>query len=189
MSHLRYGFLATGMSELIAHCVKGQDVWDLGAGSDLAHTKNMLKLGARSVTAVEKAELYDDTVIPRGATLIRSYSNSVQLPETGIDVAFLAFPQNTNLPGLVSILEQSRIIIYLGSNTDATACGNMNLYLHFLQRDVLATIPNRRNSLIVYGARSDIHAKPRRPLPEEWAGLHPDEMFSFEEAVAAVLRR
>ena len=63
------------------------------------------------------------------------------------------------------------MVIYVGSNTSGNSCGTNALFAHFRERDVLAYVPERRNTLIVYGLR----------LPEPRALVHWEEHPSLFE--------
>jgi len=142
-----------------------------------------VRLGARKVIAIDKESM------PPASPSIETRQirfHEIRPPEGGIDVAFLGWPQNTSLSGLTELLVVSRKVIYLGSNTGGSACGNPGLFTHFFARQVLGHIPHTRNSLIVYGMG---RTTPRQPLPEEWAALNPDHMWSLEEATEAVRER
>ena len=180
-----FGVMTQEMTHALVPHVRGRVVWDLGAGF-LTHTRDLVsRYGAASVVAVDKEEMPEPTS-PK-VSLVRSYFHDLVLPEGGIEVAFLAFPQNTPLYGLVDILEQSQKVVYFGSNTDGTSCGDKDLFQHLRTREVLSHVPNLRGSLVVYG---DEHPGWRRGLvPEEWAALHPEKMWSFEEACEAVSSR
>lgn len=175
---MAYGLLTPEMGEILRPHIAGVEVWDLGAG-DLVYSRRLLALGAKSVVAVDKSEMPEDPTVKR----VWAYFKDVAVPEGGIAVALVAWPQNTPLHGLVDILTRCRKVVYLGSNTDGNACGNTGLFSHFLSRQVLAHVPYRRNSLVVYG---EMTAESRHPLPEEWAALHPETMWGFDDAVAAV---
>lgn len=177
-----FGVLTQEMTHALVPHVRGRVVWDLGAGFLLHANDLVTRYGATSVVAVDKEEMPEPTS-PK-ITRVRSRFHDLTLPKEGIEVAFLAFPQNIPLPGLVEVLRRSQRVIYFGSNTDGTACGDKNLFGHLREREVLSHVPHPRNSLIVYGEE---HPGWRRALvPEEWAALHPEKMWSFEEACSAL---
>lgn len=171
------------MMESIPQYVLGKVVWDLGAG-DLWHSKLLVALGATGVIAVDKEEI-PPSPDPRIHTT-RKYFDAVSAPPNGIDVAYLAWPINhAHIPGLGRLLSQSRTVIYIGSNTGGSACGGPSLMAHLASRSVLAHIPDPQNSLIIYGE----WAGERDLLPEEWAALHPERMWTLEEATGATAVR
>lgn len=170
-----FGVVTKEMDYALVPHVRGRVVWDLGAGF-LTHAKRLLELGASEVVAVDKEEMPDPSS-PR-ITRVRSHFTDLVVPDGGIDVAFLAFPQNTTLHGLISILERSQVVVYFGSNTDGTACGDVTLFEHLRGRGVLSHVPGRRGSLVVYGGPC---LGMRALVPEEWAALHPERVWSFDE--------
>jgi hypothetical protein len=91
-----------------------------------------------------------------------------------IEVAHLAWPVNHHSPGLLAVLRALPVVVYVGSNTSGNSCGTNALFAHFRERDVLAYVPERRNTLIVYGLR----------LPEPRAMVHWEEHPSlFDDGV------
>jgi len=157
-----YGELTPAMEQALVPHIAGREVWDLGAG-DFTYSLRLLELGAGKVVAVEK-ERSPRHRPPPSITAILAYFKDVEMPES-IDVAFVSWPQNTHLPGLVQLLERAKVAVYLGSNVDNSACGSGAMFTHFRDREVLASIPHRRNSFAIYGSA----CSPRPPLPDEWA--------------------
>jgi len=129
-------------------------VVDLGAG-DGERTLILLALGAASVLAVEKdpAPWYATPIL--GIESFRSQFRDARgkIRDRDIEVAHLAWPLNHDSLGLIDILEELRMVIYVGSNTSGNACGTQALFAHFNAREVLAYVPARANTLIVYGQR------------------------------------
>lgn len=181
---MSYGYLSDEMMGLLREHVAGAEVWDLGAGI-LGRSHELVYLGARKVIAIDKERMPPASPGTPIETR-RALFAEVQPPVGGIDVAFLGWPQNTSLVGLTELLVASRKVIYLGCNTGGTSCGNSSLFTHFYARQVLGHVPHARNSLIVYGGW---RTGPRRPLPEEWAALHPEHMWTLEEATEAIRER
>lgn len=174
-----YGLLLPEMEALLATHVRGRTVWDLGAG-DLTRSRQLIGLGAQAVVAVDKEAMPE----PGTRSILRMQTYFAQMPTQGaIDVAFLGWPQNGHLLGLLELLRTCRKVVYLGSNTDGSACGNTALYEHFLTREVLEYVPHHRNTFVVYGEGQG--ASRDRMLPEEWAALHQDSLWTLEEAVQA----
>lgn len=172
-----YGSLFPEMEALLAKHVRGRTVWDLGAG-DLSRSRQLIGLGAQSVVAVDKETMPE----PGTQAILRMRTYFAQIPTQGaIDVAFLGWPQNSQLLGLLELLDTCRKVVYLGSNTNGNACGNARLFEHLLTREVLEHVPHRLNTFIVYGERG---TTPRKMLPEEWAALQ-DRIWTLEEAQRA----
>lgn len=174
-----FGDMTPEMRGAISPHISGEVVWDLGAGN-LWHSKMLVALGATEVIAVDK-EMLPPVPDPRIHTL-SCYFDAMPVPLEGISVAYLAWPINHHhIPGLEWILSRSRRVVYIGSNTNGSACGGPGLMEHLATRSVLAHIPGVRNSLIIYGE----WAGERALLPEEWAALHPERMWTLEEATEA----
>jgi hypothetical protein len=162
-----YGVYTDEMKALVAELVRGKEVWDLGAGN-LSGTRMMLRMGAARVYAVDKEDFRLECT-PRNTTLLTCPFADLTLGDTEIDVALVAWPVNRSLPGLVSILERARTVVYLGSNVGGDACGWPGLFRYLAGRELLEEVPHRRNSLLVYGA----------PTEERFSGL-----LAVEEAAA-----
>lgn len=170
-----YGHLTSAQEALLAPFVSGREVWDLGSG-DGSWARFLLKLGASSIVAVDKAPLTKEAVHIHVITALFQ-----DIPPGPIDVAFLSWPSNNNLPGLIELLERARTVIYLGHNFEGTACGNVRLFQHLCGRKLLAYGPDRRNSLVVVGESLEDY---RVPTPEERAGLS-SEICSWPEHFSA----
>jgi hypothetical protein len=160
-----YGLITPAMQREIANQVDGHIVYDLGAG-DGYYSELLLESGAATVVAVEKEDRAQVFKIRRpDLKFVHAYFREVQVP-TGIDVAFLAWPQNAPLNGIVDLLGKSHTIIYLGQNSEkrGSACGNRSLYNYLRTREVLVEIQNEQNDFIVYGPGYTV-----RPLLREEA--------------------
>lgn len=169
-----YGKLSCAQADILRRHLGGRVVHDLGAGN-LGLTRRLLDLGALSVVAVDKERL-PRLRDPRIRCVSTTFEKCLDTP----DVAFVSWPSNRPLPGLVPLLHRAQLVIYLGKNTDGSACGHWTLFSSLLHREVLAYLPERENTMIVYG---DPGKTVREPLGEEMAALTMDEcMWGFEEA-------
>lgn len=183
---MNYGLVTPEMAVVIKGHVRGQEVWDLGAG-DLTYAHHLIRrYGVERVVAVDKGEMPKPR--RKAIHLVDKPFDQVQMPLAGVDVAFLSYPVNWHCPGLINLLRKSQKIIYLGSNTNGTACGDARLFQYLMCRQVLAHVPHSRNSLIVYGEEMAVPLA-RDTLPEEWAALHPEELWTLESATKATLLR
>jgi hypothetical protein len=148
---LSYGIITEDMEPTIAEAVAGHEVWDLGAG-DLGHAQHLLRLGASSIVAVDKE--YREGPVPDlpGIRIVSGYFADLAIPDR-IEVALVAWPVNYahTAWALLRILERAETVIYLGSNTSGNACGSPVLFQALTQRKLLAHVPHRRNTLLVYG--------------------------------------
>jgi hypothetical protein len=172
------------MRERIGAVVADQQVWDLGAG-DLTHARMLLDLGAQEVVAVDYSGLFRANLAawadPRIDGRVARF-HEVEAPPT-IPVAWVSWPFNHYLRGLVPLLQRSRQVIYLGANTDGSACGWADLFEHLIDRELLTEIPHRRNSLLIYGAQQE--GRQRRLAAEEFAATQMLQL-SLEQAQAMV---
>lgn len=160
-----YGTLTDEMQQSLGPFVHGKEVWDLGAG-DLEHAETLVALGATQVIAVDKTKM--PKPLSNRIRAIWTYFANLDVPASGIRVAFIAWPINYIMPELFPILEQSDVVVYLGSNTDGNSCGWKGLFHHLVTRELLVHIPHQRNTLIVVGKQLE---EPREPTWEELAGL------------------
>jgi len=96
------------------------------------------------------------------------------------DVIHLAWPSNYDT-GMIHLLGTVPVVIYVGKNTDGSACGTPNLFACLRWREVLAYVPRQQNTLIVYGA---IRKEPRKALyHEEMAGLDRDKVWEYSSTM------
>lgn len=160
----------------LAPHVKGRVVHDLGAG-DLVLAQLLVKQGAEKVVAVDRYTLPGEA--PAGIEVVEAYFEDYYEP---IDVAFMSWPVNW-VSGLHALAARARTAIYLGKNTDGSCCGDSILFHQLWQREVLAHVPDRPNTLIIYGPKFVT----RDMLPEERTHLDdPDTMWAYDELMAGV---
>jgi len=169
-----YGVLFEEQSVILGPYVQGETVYDLGCG-DLSLSYELLMLGAAHVVAVDK-ERCPRPKDPR-VELLRAYFHEVVASPK---VSFLSYPANYPMQGLLEILARSQTVVYLGRNTDGTACGTVAVFQHFLQRELLAYVPVRKNTMIIYGSYDPLR-EPRAPRGEELAALTKHRALSYDE--------
>jgi len=174
--HSSYGQLNDLQREAVRPYLQGKVVYDLGAG-DLLLSVELLALGALRVEALDKAPMPKPTD-SRINTTRAYFEDYFGRP---ISTSFLSWPANRDDFGLFRLVEQSDTVIYLGKNTDMTACGSPALFKRFLKREVLEYLPAFKNTLIVYGPR---RVSGRKPLGEEFAGIYNQTWFSYEQVEA-----
>ena len=178
---------------VIRSIVRDHTVVDLGAGLALPLTSRLLADSeARHVSALDKAFVdikppsSPATVAQAARFKVLPYAFSTfvrEFPANRFDVGLLSWPENSRLHGLVELLERCEHVALLCKTTDGSSCGFKALYEYLLERTLVASVPDKTNSLIVVGA---LRSRPRKPTPEEWAGLHWHAAGSFEQACAAV---
>lgn len=151
--------------------VEGRTVVDLGCGSG-ALAVTMAGMGATLVHAVDK------TLCPVEHPKVgvhQSYFNHWRCPE-GVEVAVLCWPQNYTLNGLTEILRAIPHVLYVGKNTDGTACGTPALFTYLSRRESLRCLPHRANVLIHYGPNE---RRERNLHHEELAAIWQDESHAY----------
>jgi len=171
MTFISIGKFNDEQEAVVRNFVAGYNVHDLGAGQ-LGMANQLSDLGAHTVTAVDKnyagnLDRYTDR--RPNVNLVGEYFEEYARHGHFIDVAFVCWPECYEQQGLVQLIHNVRTVIYLGSNFDGAACGSTEFWETMKRREVLAVVPDRWNSLIVYAGQKWIA---RRPLPEEYAGLH-----------------
>jgi len=168
-----YGRLNQKQRKTLTKFVRGKVVHDLGAG-DLELSSELLRLGASEVYAIDKEP--KPRVLPSRVHYKQDYFHNIRSP---LSTIFLAWPTNHDV-NLVPIVKQAEMVIYLGCNTGGTACGHTKLFKTFVQRELLAYEPDKKNSLVVLGKFVGL----RQPTGEELAGLNMSTScyYTFEEA-------
>lgn len=176
MTCIAMGKLNDEQEAVVRTFVQGMNVHDLGAGQ-LGMARKLVELGAHTVTAVDKdyegrLQLYQDR--PAQVSLVGETFEEYARHGHFIDVAFVCWPECYQQEGIVELINKVRVVIYLGSNFDGTACGCTDMWENLKRKEVLALVPSRWNSLIVYAGQKWIA---RRPVPEEYAALHRHEPY------------
>lgn len=174
-----YGVLTDEMRAAMAPRVKDHDLWDLGAG-DLRLSREMTAMGARVLAIDPRAP--DDPAIE---TIRGTYLDALpRLDITPPRVVLLSWPQTSDAPGLLEILSAVPVVIYLGANTNGSACGTPGLWAHLTTREVLAEVRTEHNDLLIYGAPCG----PRPLRPEEQAALSERVLRWYIDGVGSHLR-
>jgi hypothetical protein len=171
-----FGLLTKRMMECLPPFIADREVWDLGAG-DLDYANTLMHLGAAHVIAIDKSDRGGALRPKKGIEFRCALFRQVEPPPEGIGVAFVSWPVTYAITGLVDLVKRADVVIYLGSNMGGSACGPRELFEHLGQRELLAHVPHRQNSLLVCGGPCER----RTPTPEEYAALS-GEMMSFYEA-------
>jgi hypothetical protein len=170
---MSYGRLSAAQKNAIKMYVKDRRVHDLGSG-DFALSAVLHEMGAK-VTAVDYQTWEGGSRVPAGVEFVQSrFKDFVG----DIDVAFVSWPANNMNQGLVELLQKATKVIYLGKNTDGTACGNPELFRYLSTRRLHAYLPDRHNNLLVVGERL---REPRPLTGEELAGIDQSRVYSHQE--------
>lgn len=142
--------------------IVGQTVHDLGAGS-MGLSRELVQLGAAHVVAIDVDFGGNNRKLP---ATIQKVSCDFAEYDHPIDIAFTSWPLN-RWSGVEDLVDRARVVIYLGSNSDGNACGSELFWDILSRRRVIAHVPHRENTLIIYGAEPEY----RRYLPEEYAAV------------------
>lgn len=178
---MTYGTWTDEMAAAVRPVVEGRVVYDLGAGR-LGHSRRLVGMGASHVHAVDKERADDAWWRGKPITFIQSYYADLVVPDV-VEVAFLAWPTNHRLHGLIDILGRAERVVYLGSNCNGDACGWPGMWEYLRTREIEAHVPHAKNSLIVYGRHLG-GSERRPPVGEEFAGMS-ELLLGFDEAQRA----
>ncbi len=171
-----FGRLNDKQAQTVRRFVEGRTVHDLGAGS-LSLARDLIGLGAEKVVAVDCHFPERVRKTAKVEMVQRAFADFEGCPE----VAVVSWPVNWAGIGLAEIVARTPVVLYVGTNTGGTACGGDDLWDHLVTREVLAYVPDRENTLIVYGPN-----RATRPLyGEELAARNNDRMWMFDEAEKA----
>jgi hypothetical protein len=177
---MSYGVLFKKQKKALANYVAGHVVHDLGAG-DCSLAQELVALGATKVVAVDRRLMSGE--FPHGPQIElvgRDFATyATQMPQ--IDVAFMSWPDKRREPSLYFLIADAKTIVYLGKNTDGSMCGDPELFRELGKRKILHYLPERKNTLIIYGARVKT---PRDLRGEEIAGFTVHDQprpLTFEE--------
>lgn len=174
------GTLTTEQCSVLAAVVRGRVVHDLGAGSgELSDV--LIDLGAERVIAIDKD--WRGRQDPHKVEVHRCYFHDFDGPAP--DVAFLSWPVNWHVNGLIALLEKARLVVYLGTNTGGSACGWPGLFEHLLRRTIVVHAPDQRNTLTVYGPPCPLRA----PETGEEHAMLSHGIWSYEDAEARIRGR
>jgi hypothetical protein len=169
-----YGKPSQAQREALQPYVQGLHVHDLGAGTHPHYMAlELLALGATGVTAIDPKE----SLPPEDPRIQVVCASLLDLVGLAPDVGFVSWPPRT-AEGLLSILEATKTLVYLGKNTDGVSCGFPELFQLMTRRGLLAYVPDRQNCLIVLGGYLQ---GAREPTGEERAGMHSPSL-SYEES-------
>lgn len=153
--------------------VKDRSILDLGAGW-LEGSRAMLELGARDVLAVDRHSM----PAPGSSAITTRTVHFADLEETR-PVILASWIVNWPVD-IERHLMAAELVISVSKNTDGASCGYPQMWNLLRKREILLYLPERQNTLTVYGPK-EVH---RSPVGEELAATWPDHMrmFSFEEA-------
>lgn len=176
----------------LGKAIEGRDVHDFGCGVGV-FTRALEQLGPKSVVGIDKEHMAMELANKHMRTDITKFvcadfAEYAWDSSEAFDVGIISWPVNWRNLGLVQLLERCKTIIYIGKNTNSTACGGPELFEYLVTREVVEYIPAFTNVLCVYGAPCE----PRCLTGEEFAALsqwgrEPVD-YTMEEAEAAARR-
>jgi len=154
--------------------VRGDTVYELGCG-DLSLAK-LMATTAKWVHAADK----------HAPTSRRDHGRRVKVPilpnlsfywqafeklrwPKHLDCVVVSWPITDVVPGLLELVRRGFRVVYIGSNTRGSACGDHMLWLHLTKRALLHEVPDRHNCLHCYSLVT--HADPQFRSEEEVCGL------------------
>lgn len=153
--------------------VRGHKVYDLGAGS--CHlSRILLDLGASEVVAIDRNPKPDDLPYLPNLSYQQAYFHELDPITDGI--VFLSWPQQY-VQGLVRLVRQAPTLVYLGCNTDMSACAPTKFWEYIQWRSIKHHVPHKHNTLLVYGDELG----PRELVLEEIAGKDRTLIYHYEE--------
>jgi hypothetical protein len=182
-----FGKLNPRQQRVVSQHVRGKKVSDLGA-DDLSMAQELIDLGAYRVFAYDQHPMGEGTPKIWPDFSHRSFSELAPhfTPDWCGAAAMLSWPINTLGRGetyaLIQILRNCPKVMYLGKNTDGVCCGSDHLYHYLAFREVLDHVPDRQNTLVVYGEEREGR---REVLPEEIAGMMNRAIVSYAESKQA----
>ncbi len=175
-----YGILNVPQFCEVQRHVQGRVVYDLGCGN-LCLSQILVTMGASMVEAVDDDHHEIGWRSPHPQIrLHETRFNSEELAEERMETAFLSWPTGY-ANGLARLLLPVSKVIYLGSNCDSILCGPRDMWEQFAYRPLLAHIPARANTLLVYGP-AELELPRFPPQGEERARLEdPNRIYSYED--------
>lgn len=178
-----YGRLDQAQRVALAALVQGRRVHDLGSGTGVL-AKEIADLGASHVVAVDSAHHFFSFPHER----ITWRNQDFWDVKDEIDVAFVSWPSNDVDAAilLASLGRRSRTVVYLGKNTDGTACGAKPFFSMLLRRRLVIDLPSRYNCLVAVD--EPLSGPPRAPTSDEYAALCRDDAWITYEAANLTVR-
>ena len=168
---MTYWDMTIEQKSVLKEVIFGRTVLELGCGD--GSLAMWCAQHASHVTAVDR---YPDfpAIPPENITFKSLYFDAcVDLA----DVLLLSWPPNYNCNGLMHHVYKHATIAYLGKNTDGTACGSNEMWGTLVRRDLIKSVPDRKNTLLIYGKCLNWVASLRDE--EELAGLSNNGFFKY----------
>ena len=147
--------------------VKGETVYDLGCG-DLSLAR-LMATTAKQVEAVDK-ETPDWSDLPANLNFwANTFAEVAKKWPKHLDTVVTCWPQTTRMPGFTELVHRAFRVVYIGCNTDGSACGDHALWLNLTKRMLVHEVRDRPNCLHCYSLVT--HQDPQFRSEEEVCGL------------------
>jgi len=167
---VNYGTLTKAQAKALKPFIFNRVVTDLGAGN-CKLTLRIHQLGAAKTIAVDKEPKRTGA---KSFEYVQSYFHQYQ---EDIDVAFISWPVNWYVRGLLEAIKRAKTIVYMGTNFGGSTCGFLVLWQELAQREVLLHLPHPKSSLTIYSSKHTA----RVPLGEEQAALDTSRIYNFND--------
>jgi hypothetical protein len=151
---------------VLLNFVKNDRVFELGCG-DLSLAR-LMATRAKTVFAVDKQRPENLDNLPDNLQFFCNYYDELRLPEH-IDCVVACWPQTNKSEGFMAAIKRAFRVVYIGCNTDGSACGDYDLWLHLTKRMLYKEVRHERNCLHCYSLVT--HADPQFRSEEEVCGL------------------
>jgi hypothetical protein len=154
-----YGSLSAEMAAVLVKYVQGRIIWALGSGPTLSEPRLLIQAGAARVYAVDKARrgMHPEYLVHDRIVECRAYSDEFIHADPEVvskpDVVFMKWPDT--VARWAPVFAEAPIVIYIGCNRRATACGHPSVWQALFTRPILHVIEDEQNDLIVYGAPNE----------------------------------
>lgn len=172
----QWGRFSEEQQRVIKPFIRGRVIYDLGCGQGHLSVA-MAKLGAKRVVAVDGRCKRDRRQHPK-VEHMEAYFHEF---DCKVGTALVSWPLPGGDSDLAAIVSRVKTVIYLGCNLDGRLCGTPRFWDHVTWRSVLAHVPHKRNTLIVYGGACN----KRDLLPEEQGAMRESHIFRLTSAAAA----
>jgi len=158
--------MTIAQAKALRRYVTGVTVVDLGGGEG-HQALSLIRLGAKSVTLID--EYRYKFLKHLKLRVVKKTFNDAFKAQKHYGLAFISWPLNKTMPGLLDFIDQAPVVAYLGKNTDGTACGWHEFWVHLAKRELITEVRDRANTLLIYG--QDWHKDIQLRCEEEVAGL------------------
>ena len=189
LAHERsWGSLSLEQSNCVEKHVRGEVVYDIGCGPLLHLSYELRGMDPKKVVAIDTKEfpqryyqggkspaMWPHSAVPAinwveglpPLYIVRGTATEDNVEKD--QVLFFSWPIFFS-ETYDSLLPSAKKVIYLGQNWGGTSCGSSRFWDELRKREVLDLIPERSNTLIVYGRHlTDAELKDRSYIPEEHA--------------------